>query len=40
MELVHIMFIANKHASFRLWWKENFLEHQKVSKYYGHVYKI
>ena len=29
------MFISNNRASFHLWWKENFLKHQKVSKYYG-----
>ena len=30
------MFIADNHASFHLWWKENLLNHQKVSKYYEH----
>ena len=30
------MFITNNHASFHLWWKENLLNHQKVSKYYEH----
>ena len=29
-------FITNNHASFHLVWKENFLNHQKVSKYYEH----
>ena len=28
------MFITNNHASFRLWWKENLVKLQKVSKYY------
>ena len=26
-------FIINNHTSFQLWWKENLLNHQKVSKY-------
>ena len=29
------MFITNNHDSFQLWWKENFIKHEKVSKYYG-----
>ena len=29
-------FITNNHASFHFWWKENLLNHQKVSKYYEH----
>ena len=29
-------FITNNHASIHLWWKENLLNHQKVSKYYEH----
>ena len=29
------MFITNNHDLFRLRWKENFIKHQKVSKYYG-----
>ena len=29
-------FIINKHASFQLRWKENLLNHQKVSNYYEH----
>ena len=28
------MFITNNHDWFRLWWKENFVKHQKISKYY------
>ena len=28
------MFIRNNRPSFHLWWKENFVKHQKVSKYY------
>ena len=27
-------FITNNQASFHLWWKENMLNHQRVSKYY------
>ena len=34
MQLVYTMFIVHNHASFHLWWKENLLTHQKVSKYY------
>ena len=30
------MFITNNHASFHLWWKENLVKHQKVSKYCDH----
>ena len=30
------MFITNNRASFHLWWKENLVKHQKVSKYYNH----
>ena len=29
-------FITDEHASFHLWWKENLLNYQKVSKYYEH----
>ena len=29
-------YVTNNHASFHLWWKENLLNHQKVSKYYEH----
>ena len=28
------MFISNNHDSFHLWWHENFVKHQNVSKYY------
>ena len=28
------MFISNNSTSFHLWCKENFVKHQKVSKYY------
>ena len=31
---VYTMFITNNRTSFYLWWKENLVEHQKVSKYY------
>ena len=34
-QLVYTMFITYNHDSFHLWWKENFVKHQKVSKYYG-----
>ena len=27
---------TNNHASFHLWWKENLIKYQKVSKYYAH----
>ena len=30
------MFITNNQASLRLWWKENLLIYQNVSKYYEH----
>ena len=29
------MFITNNHDSFHLWWHENFVSHQNVSKDYG-----
>ena len=28
------MFISNNRPSFHLWWKENLVKHQNVSKYY------
>ena len=28
------IFISNNRALFHLWWKENLIKHQKVSKYY------
>ena len=28
------MFVSNNRPSFHLWWKENLVKHQKVSKYY------
>ena len=28
------MFITNNHDLFHLWWHENFVKHQNVSKYY------
>ena len=28
------MLITNNHDSFHLWWHENFVKHQNVSKYY------
>ena len=33
-QLVYTLFISNNHPSFHLWWKENLVKHQKVSKYY------
>ena len=33
-ELIYTMFINNNLASFHLWWKENLVKHQRVSKYY------
>ena len=32
-QLVYAMFIRDNCASFHLWWKENLVKHQKVSKY-------
>ena len=29
------MFITNNHDSFYLWWHENFVKHQNVSRYYN-----
>ena len=34
MQLVYNMFISNNYASLHLWWKENLVKHQNVSKYY------
>ena len=33
---MYAMFVTNNHASFHLWWKENLVKHQEVSKYYVH----
>ena len=33
-QLIYTMFVSNNHALFHLWWKENLVKHQKVSKYY------
>ena len=33
-QFIYTMFISNNRASFNLWWKENLLKHQKISKYY------
>ena len=33
-QLVYIMPISNNRASFYMWWKENLVKHQKVSKFY------
>ena len=33
-QLVYTMYIIDNGASFYLWWKENLVKHQKVSKYY------
>ena len=35
---LYITFITNNHASFHLWWNENLVEYQKVSKYYDQDY--
>ena len=32
----HYGFIGNNHTSFHLQWKENLLNHQKVSSHYKH----
>ena len=32
-QFMYIMFITNNKASFHLWWKENIVKYQKVSKY-------
>ena len=34
MQVMYTMFTSNNPASFHLWWKENLVKHQKVSKYY------
>ena len=34
-QLVYTVFITNNNNSLHLRWKENFIRHQKVSKYYG-----
>ena len=33
-QLVYTIFTSNNRASFHLWWNENLLKHQRVSKYY------
>ena len=33
-QLVYTIFISNNRVSFHLWWIENLLKHQKVSKYF------
>ena len=35
-QLWYSIFITNNHGSFHLWWKENLVKYQKVSKYYVH----
>ena len=35
-QFLYSMCITNNHASFRLWWKENLVKYQEVSKYYVH----
>ena len=32
-EILYTMFISNKRASSQLWWKENLVKHERVSKY-------
>ena len=34
-QLVYTMFKSNIRASFHLWWKENLVKLQKVSKYFA-----
>ena len=34
IQAVYTMFTSNNRASFHLWWKENLVKYQKVSKYY------
>ena len=34
------MLITNNHDSFHLWWHENFVKHQNVSRYYGQDYSF
>ena len=31
---VYTMFVTNNHASFRLWRRQNLVNHQKTKKYY------
>ena len=33
-QLVYTVFISNNRTSFHLWWNENLVKHQKVSKYH------
>ena len=33
-QLVYSIFISNNRASAHLWWKENLVKHQRVTKYY------
>ena len=33
-QLVYTMFLSNNRPSFPLWWKQNLVKHQQVSKYY------
>ena len=33
---VYTIMITNHYVSFHLWWKENFVKRQKVSKYYDY----
>ena len=33
-QLVYTMYISNNRPRFHLWWNENLVKHQKVSKYY------
>ena len=35
-QFVYTMFITYNRALFHLWWKENLVKHQKVTKYYAH----
>ena len=33
-QLVYTLFISDNYKSFHLWWREDLVKHQKVSKYY------
>ena len=39
-QLVYTMFITNNYISLHLWWKENLVIQQNISKYYEHSCRI
>ena len=39
-QFVYTNFISNNRELFHLWWKENLVNHQKVSKYYENDCRI